>query len=128
MPAMIIVVSQMCVTQVLTRQTAATEIQARLSNSSQTQTEIMMVALTGMIIFRSWETSQLRSQKEEGAPFSDSGRWQKWPPCPPMTYQRIASPTQSLLRVVAFLLALVRESRIGLAVDVKRARQRVQRA
>jgi hypothetical protein len=86
-PAMIIVVSQVRVTQVLTRQTAATEIQARLSNSSQTQIEIMMVALTGMIFFR------LRSQSEVVELFSDSGRWQGWPPYPPMTYQRIVATT-----------------------------------
>ena len=84
-PATIIVVSQIRVTKVLTRQTAAAEIQERLSKSSQMQIEIMMVALTRMIIFRR------RSQSEVVALFSDFGRWQKWPPYPPMTYQRIAS-------------------------------------
>ena len=98
-PATIIVVSQIRVTKVLTRQTAAAEIQERLSNSSQTQIEIMTVVLTRMIIFR------LRSQSEERALFSDSGRWQKWPPYPPMTLQGRASPTLTLLRVISVMLA-----------------------
>jgi hypothetical protein len=68
-PRTIIVVSLISVPEVLTRQTAATEIQERLSNSSQTQIEIMMVASTRTTIFR------LRSQSEEGALFSDFGHW-----------------------------------------------------
>ncbi len=112
----------MRVTKVLTRQTAAAEIQERLSNSSQTQIEIMMVALTRMIFFR------LRSQSEERALFSDFGLWQKWPPYRPMTLQRRASPTVTLLRVISVMLALRRERRIIRVVGVKRTRQRVERA
>jgi len=112
----------MRVTKVLTRQTAAAEIQERLSNNSQTQIEIMMVVLTRMIIFR------LRSQSEERALFSDFGRWQKWPTYPPMTLQGRASPTLTLLRVISVMLALTRERRIIRVVGVKRTRQRVERA
>ncbi len=86
-PATIIVASLIRVPKVLTRQTAAAEIQERLSNSSQMQIEIMMVALTRMIIFR------LRSQSEMVELFSDFGLWQQWPSYPPMTQQRIASTT-----------------------------------
>ena len=117
-PATIIVVSLISVTEVLTRQTAVAEIQERLSNSSQTQIEITMVVLTRMIFFR------LRSQSEVVALFCDFGRWQTWPPYPPLTLQGRASPT---LTVITVLLALRRDRWIIRAVGVKWTRQRVQR-